>query len=270
MTGRVQSVERSIDILMALSTGPHSLTQVARMTGLSKGTTHRLLATLDHEGLVLKNTLDNMYMLGPGILRLVRGAARGIGSIALLAEPALTKLRDQTGETVTLHVSVGVERICIEEIPSLEPVRYSAPVGSRAPLHVGSAGKVLLAFEDPEELERALTMLPLDALTPDTITDPQSLREELAMVRQNGWASSHGERVPDAAAVSVPVFSNGRIVASLSLLGPASRLTDEVRIRQLPDLRKAAAAFETVLAKAAVATTGNEGTSQRVQSGAAG
>jgi DNA-binding IclR family transcriptional regulator len=244
---RVQSVERGVDILLALATGPSTVTQLARDTGLSKGTAHRLLATLNREGFVLQDPADSRYMLGPAVLRLVQEAAQGLGAFAALGKPALVRLWELSGETVTLHLRIGPERMCVEEIPSPAPLRYVASVGSRAPLHVGAAGKVLLAFEEPEALERTLETLPLEAITPATIVNPHALRKELALVRRRGWASSTGERVPDAAAISVPVFSHGQLVAALSLLGPASRLRPKTQQELLPPLRSASVAFQAVL-----------------------
>jgi IclR family acetate operon transcriptional repressor len=260
MSDRVQSVERSIDILMVLGQGPRSLTQISVATGLSKGTTHRLLSSLNYQSVVLKHPSDNVYLLGPGVLRLVQEAMQGIGSFAILARPAMAELRDATNETITLHVRVGLERIVVEQLPSPQPLRYTASVGSVAPLHVGSAGKTLLAFDDEDEIDRTLEELRLEAITPATIVNPHALREELAEVRARGWATSFGERVPDAAAVSVPVFANSRLVAVMSVLAPASRLGVDRQQEVLPDLRRAAIAFQAVLEAASPASANGDRT----------
>jgi DNA-binding IclR family transcriptional regulator len=243
---------------MTLSNGPRTLTEVARATGLSKPTAHRLLASLGYESLVLKNRSENVYLLGPGILRLVQEATDGLGSIAVLARPDLEELWEKTGETITLHVRIGLERICIEEIASPSSIRYVATVGSSAPLHVGSAGKVLLAFEEPDELAKTISQMPLTALTDETIIDRAELVSELDRVREQGWASSIGERVPEAGAVSVPVMSNGRVAAALSVLGPASRMTPERQLEIVPQATKAAATLEKVLKAASPIDDSND------------
>lgn len=240
MKDRVQSIERAIDILMALADGPKTLTEVTRATGLSKGTTFRLLASLNYENLVVKDGGRNSYVLGPGFLRLLHGVTQGIGAISAVARPALIELWEETGETVTIHVPIGIERICIEELPSQAPIRYTSTIGATAPLHVGSAGRILLAFTEPRELERILGSLPLERIAAGTITDPQELRAEVEAIRERGYAMSAGERVEGASAISVPIFGRPGFIAALSVLGPDFRLTHERRMEHLPKLRATA------------------------------
>jgi DNA-binding IclR family transcriptional regulator len=247
MSNRVQAVERSIGILMALADGARTLTDVTRATGLSKGTAFRLLASLNHEQLVIKDPTDNAYLLGPGFLRLFQGVMGDLGSIATLARPVLIELWSTSRETVALHVRTGAERICVAELPSPQPIRYVSGVGTAAPLHVGSAGKVLLAFLTPATLERTLPALPLGQATEATITDVDLLRQELATINRQGWAMSTGERIVGASAISVPIRSATDAVAALSVLGPSDRLSPQARLALLPELRKAASAIEEML-----------------------
>jgi DNA-binding IclR family transcriptional regulator len=248
MTNRVQAVERSISILMALANGARTLTDVTRATGLSKGTAFRLLASLNHEQLVVKDPAANVYLLGPGFLRMFQGVMGDLGSIGTLARPHLQELWRTSGETVALHVSLGAERICVAELPSPQPIRYVSKVGATAPLHVGSAGKVLLAFLEPIRLERTLAALSLAPMTGATTTDPAVLRQELAEVQRQGWAMSSGERITGASAITVPVSGGPGVLAALSVLGPSDRLTTQARMALLPALRTAAEGIEATLA----------------------
>jgi DNA-binding IclR family transcriptional regulator len=230
MSERVQSVDRAIDILTALLGGPKNLTEVCRATGLTKPTAHRLLSSLGQRGLVLKDpTHDNNYMLGPNLLPILQGVSLGLGHLGAIARPLLTQVRETTEETVTLHVQAGIERICIEEIRSPHALQYAATVGSRAPLHVGAAGKVLIAFLDDDQRERVFAMLPqpLPSITGETITDLKTLQRQLEQTRQRGWALSAGERISGASAVSVPIFAHDQLIAALSVLGPSTRLDEE-------------------------------------------
>ena len=244
MSGRIQSVERSIDILMTLAEGPRTLTEIVRSTGLSKGTVFRMLSSLNYERLVIKDPVSGRYLLGPGFLRLMQGMMNGLGGLSAGAKPVLEALRDSTGETVALHVAIGPERVCMEEFQSRSSIRYSSFPGATAPLHVGSAGRVLLAFLDDAERERALRAL--EGFPPEQRPDMQTLRAELERVRRQGYALSTGERIAGASAISVPVRGH-RFVASLSILGPESRLTRKRRLELLPALNEAAAATEAAL-----------------------
>jgi DNA-binding IclR family transcriptional regulator len=246
---RVQSVERAIDVMLGLVAGPRTLTEVCRQTGLSKGTAFRLLASLGHQGVVVKDGTPNaVYMLGPGLLRLVQGVMQGLGSVGAVARPAALELWRQTEETVILHVRVGFDRVCVEEIPSPHPIRYTAGVGSVAPLHVGSAGKVLLGALEPDELDRLMPFLPLARITEHTVTDLRTLRRQVAAVRRRGWAISAGERVIGAAAISVPVRSGDGLAAALSVLGPITRLPRKRLDELAGKLQATAAEIEEALA----------------------
>lgn len=248
---RVQAVERGIDILLALANGARTLTDVAKATGLSKGTAFRLLSSLGHEQLVVRDPNDTVYLLGPGFLRMFQGAMTNLGGIAALARPALEELWSRLNETVTIHVRIGYERICVVELPSSHALRYSANVGATAPLHVGSAGKVLMAFLPPAEFERALSAIQLNPLTHNTVTDRDQLREELVAVARQGWAMSAGERIVGATAISVPVRDRHGLFAALSVLGPAERMSGQVRLDMLPDLQRTAMTIEAAMGRSA-------------------
>jgi len=232
-SSRVRVIERSLDILEALSAGPRTLSEICRDTKLSKGTAFRLLAGLSHRGVVVKDPSTNRYMLGPGLLRLVSGAVSGLAGVATLGRDVLAELATATGETVALHVQVGLERVCIHEIPSTQAIRYTSSVGSSAPLSVGSAGKVLLASMHVDERDRFLALLNDDAVDGD-------LRSTLDTVASNGWAVSTGERVTGASAISVPVRSD-QLLFALSVLGPTARLSEERLLEFLPELTRSAA-----------------------------
>jgi len=244
---RVQSIERAIDLLMALSNGPRTLTEVARETGLSKATTFRILASLGHESLVVKEEERGAYMLGLGFLRLTQGLLQGAGAVGLVARPTLEDLREKTGETITIHIRVGLERMCVQELASPSPLRYNADVGTTAPLHTGSAGRVLLALMEPPELERTFARLPLTPIAPNTITDAEALRKAVDRAREQGYSMSSAERLQGAAAISVPVRGAGGLGAALSILGPDYRLPESRRMGFLPDLWRAAEEVSSAL-----------------------
>lgn len=241
MTHRVQSIERGIDVLMALVEGPKTLTEIARKTSLSKGTAFRMLSSLGYENTVVKSD-TNVYMLGPGCLRLIDGVMNGLGASIGAGRAALEELWRKTGETVTIHVRVGPDRVCIEELPSEHPIRYTSNVGSSAPLHIGSAGRILLAFLAPDDLERALA-----SLSAHGTLDAQKLAADLVHVRERGYDLSEGERVHGAAAISAPIVGRNGFVASLSVLGPDFRFTEDRRLAFVPDLQRAAEATGAAL-----------------------
>jgi DNA-binding IclR family transcriptional regulator len=239
--GSVKSVERSIDVLFVLSEHPMTLTEVSTRTALSKSTALRLLTTLAHGGLVVKDPLTGNYQLGAGCLKLGQGFVSGQGGFAALAHEPLQTLWEETGETVTVHVRLGNQRVCVDEIPSPHGVRYVSPIGATAPVYLGSAGRVLLAWLPKTDLNLLIEGVPLFSPASGTYMDEKKYLNELDLVRRRRYAMSSGERIAGGSAISVPITGPSGVVASLSILGPSSRLTQQARLAALPRLNEAAA-----------------------------
>lgn len=231
----VRSVARAVDILMVLGDGPGQLGDISATAGLSKATTYRILATLRQKGMVLQAPAGE-YRLGPGCFRMMSSLIDRRAGFPFDADAELRELRAATEETITVHVRAGLSRLCIEELPSTQAIRYIAGLGATVGIHVGSAGKVLLAFMAPDELAEVMRTIELRPMTPSTIIDTDVLRQELESVRKRGTAYSAGERVVGAVGVSAPVLDDrGYVVAALSILCPASRVNDS-RLRQFEQL----------------------------------
>ena len=240
----VRSVARAIDLLLALQHGTISLGRIAQKTGLSKPTAHRLLSSLSYGQLVIQDPVTSEYMLGPGCLGIADAVMSGLGGLGPIAMPTLQQLAQDSGESTALHVRAGLQRICVEQVPSPQPVRYTARVGASNPLHAGAMGKLLLAFSDPGDVRDLLDRTTLSASTRATITDRRSLEAELSKIRNAGYATSRGEHALGVAAMSAPVLrADGTILAALSVLGPTERLTDTAMKKVRPTLLAAAEAL---------------------------
>lgn len=225
----VRSVARAVDLLMALQHGPMRLGDISVGVGLSKPTTHRILSSLRSKGMVMQDPLTGDYGLGPSCYHLMTSIVSGDAGFLLDARPVLEELRDQTRETITVHVRAGLSRICIQEFPSRQPIRYTSGLGATAGIHIGSAGKILLAYMPEADRRRILDDLRLTPMTDNTITDRATLDAELDQVATQGYAVSRGERASGAIGVSAPILEpNGRALAALSILGPAERIQDQI------------------------------------------
>ncbi len=222
--GRVQAVTRAIDVAMALRDGPRRLTDICRVTGLSKGTAFRLLQTLSYRWLIFKDPDTDLYMLGPGALSLMQGVLLGLGAVVAGQSDALRELQQAYGETVAVHVRMGMERVCIYELPSPNPLRYTLGIGASAPLHAGAAGKAILAILPDDEVERTLRRLYMARITERTIVERGQMMAELKRTREQGYATSIGEVVPGACAVSVGFSAMDGTRAAVSVYGPETRI----------------------------------------------
>jgi DNA-binding IclR family transcriptional regulator len=226
-TSPVRAVSRAMDLLLALEEGPQSLAKIADATALTKPTAHRLLATLSRNQLVIQNPWTSDYMLGPGCLGIANAVLRGLGGLGLIAHDILERLAEVSQETVALHAPAGTQRVCVAQVPSPQPVRYTASVGAAKPLYTGAMGKILLAFAHEEDRRELFSRLALLPVTPATITDRDELEIQLAEARRRGYAVSRGEQADGVASISAPVFAaNGHVMASVSILGPSIRMSD--------------------------------------------
>jgi DNA-binding IclR family transcriptional regulator len=146
-------------------------------------------------------------------------------------------LRDLTQETVVLHIRIGLERVCLEELPSFQAIKYTSGKGFIAPVYTGSAGKILLAEMNNSELDLLLRNIKYKKIGPNTITDREFLMEEIRKARIDGYAVSFSEWVPGSASISVPV--KGYICpVALSVLGPESRLLTSVMMGHLEEIKE--------------------------------
>jgi IclR family KDG regulon transcriptional repressor len=219
----VRAVERALDILLCFTDATElGLSEISGRIGLHKSTVHRLLATLENKGFLVRDTQTDKYRLGFRVWELSANLTHS-DDPAILLLPEMERLRDLIGETISLYVRDGNERIRIQAVQSNQPIRRVAPIGARMPLAVGASSKVLVAYAEPEVREAVLN----DPLWPESV-DKAAYLEQLEQIRQQGFATSVEEREPGAAAVSAPIFNrNGKLVAAIAASGPSNRLTPE-------------------------------------------
>jgi DNA-binding IclR family transcriptional regulator len=163
-------LDKAVHVLRAVAVAPTSLSELQRATGLPRATAHRLAVALEEHGLLRRG---------------------GDGRFELGLEPVLTRLRDETGESVQLFVREGNHRRCVLSLQSPHALRWIVPDGALFPLEHGSAGRVLSG-----------------------------------QLGSSGWVASVEEREAGVASVSAPVIGHGgHVVAAVSISGPIDRLT---------------------------------------------
>lgn len=219
----VRAVERALDILSSFTDETElSLTEIAARTQLHKSTVHRLLASLEGKDFVTRNAETEKYRLGFRIWELAANLSQS-DDPAIMLQPEMERLRDSLGETVSLYVRDGGERIRIQAVQSNQAIRRVAPIGARLPLNVGASSKVLIAFAESEVQKQVL-----EALEWSGAAEKQSFVRQMTEISRVGYATSVEEREPGAAAVSAPIFNRGhKLVAALAVSGPSNRFTVE-------------------------------------------
>ncbi|MGN7360747.1 IclR family transcriptional regulator [Paenibacillus sp. SAF-054] len=232
----VRAVERALDILMCFTRSSElGLTEIAGQIHLHKSTVHRLLTTLEEKGFVVRDAATEKYRLGLRVWELSTHLSKS-DDPAVLFLPGMERLRDRLGETVSLYLRDGKDRLRIQAVQSNQAIRRVAQVGARLPLYVGASSKVLVAFASPED-QRELFQ---DPEWPD-MPDKDGYIRMLEEIREQGYATSFEEREPGAAAVAVPIVGrSGEVAAALSVSGPVSRISTDTLHEFAPVLKEAA------------------------------
>ena len=222
----VQSVDRALTILEQLARGGESgVTEIAAQLGVHKSTAFRLVATLEAHRLVEQTEERGKYRLGVGILRLA-GATTARLDLVQEARPLCRELAAATGETVNLAVLSESSALYLDQVAGSSALQPHNWVGQHIPLHATSNGKVLLGGLDRTTLDGLLGRLA--SYTPATITTKARLREELDLVREQGWALATDELEVGLTAAAAPIHNaHGDVIASMSVSGPTFRLDPE-------------------------------------------
>lgn len=209
-----------------------SLQEIAERIRMPKTTAFRLVNTLERAGFLIR--MDNQqYCLSLKMARL-GGLVRSTLSIRDIARPVMLQVNEQTKETITLNTVVGTDRMVLEVMDTPAPLMSMARPGQHMPLFLGASSRILLAYMEPEELEKVLKA---NAKAPDF--DRAAFDRELARFRRQGYALTRGQRVSGLTAIAVPIFDmEGRVRHCLALTGPSVRV--DPRDQELADIMIAA------------------------------
>jgi DNA-binding IclR family transcriptional regulator len=223
------AIDRGADLLVRVleSEQPVALSELATASGIPKSTASRLVSALERRGLLVQDGERGRLRPGPAILRV---AERSLleRSVVDVARPTLDALGSASGETINLAVPArdGVEHVA--QVESSHFLGAGQWLGQSVDYHCTAVGKVFMAFG-----RATMPARPLEALTPQTITDPARLRAELDVVRRERFASAIDELEPGLAAIAAPVRGpGGEVIAALSITGPTIRMTP-ARIAEL-------------------------------------
>nr|WP_272946793.1 IclR family transcriptional regulator [Antricoccus suffuscus] len=194
-----------------------SAARVRELTALPVTTANRLLRNLVAHGLVQRD--GENFKLGLRILGWSE-SAKAASSLLAIAGPVIERLKDKSGETITVGVRIGSKRTVIADCQSDKSLIYRPHIGQVLPLHAGSGGKTLLAFDRAD-----LEVVELVKLTAATITDRKAFIAELDRIRERGWAFAVQEREEGLNSASAPVFdARGDLLAVVTIGGPSFRM----------------------------------------------
>ncbi|MFC3713323.1 IclR family transcriptional regulator C-terminal domain-containing protein [Sphingoaurantiacus capsulatus] len=237
----VNSLARGLEVICAFTkTRPKmTLSEIARTTGMTRATVRRFLLTLVREGYAEKD--DKLFYLKPKVLELGYSALSSMSMLDVI-QPVMNDLAKTLQESVFAAVLAGEDVIYIARATSDRLINVSITVGSRAPAHAVSTGRVLLASEPQDNLLRYLDRVKLEKLTANTITSKVKLRSMIEDVRIANYSIVDQELEVGLGSISVPIkTSDGKVIAALNVCCPSSRTTiEDMQKKILPELMTAA------------------------------
>jgi DNA-binding IclR family transcriptional regulator len=223
--GAIQSVERAAAILqlVAESSAPLGLTDVAQSLDLAKATAHGLLRTLQDVGFLEQDETTGKYAIGAGLLDLshARVDPHDLRSHAMNWADSLAS---RSGEAVRIATFINGVPTIVHHVFRPDDTLQRMEIGERLPVHATALGKALLAWGG---FPYGRPDADFDRFTQHTVTDPRELTRALVDVRRQGWSCDVEEHHPGEASLAAPVRGAvGRVVGAIGIAGPVDRVCD--------------------------------------------
>jgi IclR family transcriptional regulator, acetate operon repressor len=234
--------------LLSRQERPQSLPQAMALTGWPKPTVHRMLTQLENGGWLVREPDGRHYALAPRLLRLSETALSNSARQGV-RHAVLRQLVSELGESCNLTALSGAEVVYLDRVEAAFPLRMELRAGTRVPVHCSASGKLFLAWMSARRRNALLDGLVLTRYTANTLSQRESLDEELETIRREGHAVDAEEFVEGLVCVAVPVLSAGgrQVRCALALQAPAARMTLARARLQLPRLQQAALALARTL-----------------------
>lgn len=246
MSTAPSSVQRALRILIELSEGPLSISELGRRLDVHRTTSLRLLRTLEQEHFV-RRTPDGHYRLGPRMATVAHAAFAGM-DVRDVAAPHLRDLGVASGHTVHLGALDAAQVVYLDKVESRQAVRMYSHVGAFVPVHATAMGKVLLADLPNAERDAILGATPFTRCTANTHTTREELDNDLRLIVDRGWALDDQEHESFIHCVAAPIrAAAGRTVAAVSVSVPTMLLDQDGLLDLVPALTQSAGAISAEL-----------------------
>jgi IclR family KDG regulon transcriptional repressor len=232
-----------------------AFTEIASAVPFARTTVHRILYSLEKLGYIEKDEIKGYYQLAAKFHDLT-GSAVQFRRLQALAKSVMQNLLLRFGETINLGVIEDGQVTYLDVLQSSSSLRIAAVPGERNPVHCTALGKAMLAFLPENELRALLEQYPLVKKTPRTITQKKHLLVHLASIRERAIALDLEENLTGVICAAAPIFDkSGRVIAGISLSGPASRM--EPRLAEVQEeVRSSAKTLSRMLSPMPLADNG--------------
>lgn len=247
-TNMIQSVSRALQLLkhVARADAPIPLSVLVQRSGLNRTTVWRLMETLLNEGYVMRDPLSNNYVLGYSATQLSINVHQQYKPLLRICRPFLEKIRDEISEAALLSVPFHSEILCLDQIDPPQVIRLKNYMNQLSPLYCTSNGKLMLGYCSDDELD-TLMQKTLQKRTPNTITDPTTLKKEIRLCHQRGYGITQSEYNASENAISCVIEQNHQPIAFITVSGPSYRLTSDMMQNYAPRMLSLCESIEDIL-----------------------
>jgi DNA-binding IclR family transcriptional regulator len=227
-----ETVDLSLRLLerLAETSEPVGVSDLARAFEASKATVYRHLQALARHRFVRQDPVTLRY--SAGIKLFVLGERlRDRFDILAAARHEMVRLRDETGQAVTISALVEDQVVVLELLQGRTIVEFGTRPGTALDLHASAHGKVALAFGPPELLQRCGARA-LKAWTPNTIRTRTALERAVTQVRARTWATAPNEVLPGVNALAAPIFDHrGGYAGAIAIYQQAAQIDQQNALR---------------------------------------
>ncbi len=228
----LKGVRRSLQVLEYLALNPGRATDVAEGLNVSWATLHRTLSELEQGGFIAREGDSNRYTIGPRMW-FIGTAYLAEHKVLEAARPYLDAAAEGGDYTVQLVERSGRLAVTLYSYQTAGEVITKSTYGYHFPLHCGSKGQVLLAYSTEQEIEEFLSG-PLEALTPETVTQPKALRKLLRDIKAQGYARTVGDVQQFTGSLSAPVFDRGQaVIGAVCFIAQRSVFRDDAKVEAM-------------------------------------
>lgn len=232
---QTQTVSRALDILFVLAESGTTLTvsEIAEKVPLPESTAYRLIKTLEING-VVERKAKGQISLGIRLNDLAKTLQQQMNrDLLAIARPVMERLTEELNETSLLVVRRGNIGLTVQYVEGGRLIGIVVKNGKTHPLHKGASGKSILAFEHQRTIEKNLAEL--DA------SEQKKVMKDLKLIKEKGFSKTVAEVDPETFAAAAPIFElEGRVVASLSIVGPKARFDENLTTLTIEKVTKAA------------------------------
>lgn len=240
-SGGIQVLDRAIGIMDAVAAvDGMTLTSISHQTGTTTSTAHRILTTLEANGLVTMDRERKLWFIGVTAFQIGNGFLRN-RKVVDLARPLMRDLMNEIGESVNLGIEDDGNIVYLAQIECHNPIRAFHRPGTRSSIHSSAMGKAILASWTDAAIKKLMEKVGMPGYTRKTLTDDRRFFSDLEKTRERRWALDDEEATAGMRCVAAGISNEfDEMIAAVSISGPTARLTYD-RVGELgPKIKRAA------------------------------